>query len=524
MSYENPKDLQLKLRNLTMDDLDQLVELMDRVYDDLGGSWPKESLALLLKQFPEGQIVIEDRGTIVAGALSVQCAYNRFTRAHTYDDLIGRRETFQHDKKGDALYGLDLFVHPDYREYRLGRRLYDARKEICIQLNLRSILAGGRIINYYKHAEEMTPKEYIEAVRKREAYDPILSFQFANHFEVKRILRNYLPEDERSKGFATLLEWINIDYEPEDESLQAENFRKRSVRVSAIQWQMRTTESFEHWLTQVEYFVDSMADYTADFIMFPEFFNAPLMGLGNQENQYEAIRFLAGYAEKTIEAISGFAVAYNINIISGSIPVLEGDTLYNNTYLCRRDGSIEVQPKLHITPHERRDWVIEGGDTLQAFDTDAGRIGILICYDVEFPELGRLLRDEGIDILFVPFWTDTKNGFLRVQRCAQARAIENEIYVVIGGSVGNLPQVHNVDIQYAQSAVYSPSDFAFPHDAIIAESTPNTEMALIADLNLDSLYDVREKGSVTNGKDRRTDLYSLVLRKKATDALKESEV
>jgi predicted amidohydrolase len=286
---------------------------------------------------------------------------------------------------------------------------------------------------------------------------------------------------------------------------------------------MRPNQTFEDWLTQVEYFVDSMADYTADFILFPEFFNAPLMGLGNQENQYEAIRFLAGFADKTIEAISGFAVAYNINIIAGSIPEMDGDTLYNNAYLCRRDGSVEVQPKLHITPHERRDWVIEGGNSLQAFDTDAGRVGILICYDVEFPELGRLLRDEEIDILFVPFWTDTKNGFLRVQRCAQARAIENEVYVVIGGSVGNLPQVQNVDIQYAQSAVYSPSDFAFPHDAIIAESTPNTEMALIADLNLDQLYEVRDKGSVTNGKDRRLDLYSLVLRKKATNALKESE-
>ncbi len=342
MSNDNqPQDLQLKLRNITKEDIDQLTELMDRVYDDLGGAWPKESLALLIKQFPEGQIVIEDRGKIIAGALSVRCSYNRFTRAHTYDDLIGKRETFQHDKQGDALYGLDLFVHPDYREYRLGRRLYDARKEICIQLNLRSILAGGRIINYYKHAEELTPKQYIESVRKREAYDPILSFQFANDFEVKRILRNYLPDDQRSKGFATLLEWINIDFEPEEEYLSAENFRKRSVRVSVVQWQMRPNQTFEDWLTQVEYFVDSMADYTADFILFPEFFNAPLMGLGNQENQYEAIRFLAGFADKTIEAISGFAVAYNINIIAGSIPEMDGDTLYNNAYLCRRDGSVE---------------------------------------------------------------------------------------------------------------------------------------------------------------------------------------
>jgi predicted amidohydrolase len=252
-----------------------------------------------------------------------------------------------------------------------------------------------------------------------------------------------------------------------------------------------------------------MADYQADFVLFPEFFNAPLMGMGGQEDQFSAIRFLAQYATPSLEALSYFAVTYNINIIAGSLPVLQGDTLYNNAYLCRRDGTVDLQPKIHITPHERRDWVIQGGSTLRVFNTDAGRIGILICYDVEFPELARLLAEKGMEILFVPFWTDTKNGFLRVQRCAQARAIENECYVAIGGSVGNLPQVENVDIQYAQSAIYSPSDFAFPHDAIIAESTPNTEMALIADLDLDKLVQLRHEGSVTNRKDRRHDLYHL---------------
>ena len=508
MSQETPQDLKLSIRNLDLSDLPQLESLMDRVYDDIGGAWPKESLARLINEFPEGQITIEDKGQLVAAALTVRCSYNRFTRAHTYEDLIGRRDRFHHNPEGDALYGLDLFVHPNYRHYRLGRRLYDARKELCIQLNLRSILAGGRIINYHEHAETITPEDYILAVSRREIYDPILSFQLANDFQVKRLLRNYLPEDERSRGFATLLEWSNIVYEPE-ETFDASQIRKRFVRVSIVQWQMRQTETFEAWLTQVEYFVDSMADYNADFVLFPEFFNAPLMNLGDQSNQYEAIRFLASFAQQTIDAISAFAVSYNINIIAGSIPELEGNMLYNKAYLFRRDGTREVQPKIHITPHERRDWVIQGGDTLQAFDTDAGRVGILICYDVEFPELSRILRDKGIDILFVPFWTDTKNGFLRVQRCAQARAIENEIYVAIGGSVGNLPQVQNVDIQYAQSAVYSPSDFAFPHDAILAESTPNTEMALIADLDLTLITDLRLEGSVTNGKDRRTDLFKL---------------
>ncbi len=167
---------------------------------------------------------------------------------------------------------------------------------------------------------------------------------------------------------------------------------------------------------------------------------------------------------------------------------------------------------MHITPQERRDWIIEGGNELAVFDTDAGRIGMLICYDVEFPELSRLLADDDMDILFVPFWTDTKNGYLRVRHCAQARAIENECYVVLCGSVGNLPSIENLDIQYAQSAVFSPSDFAFPHDAVLNETTPNTEMIFFSDLDFNKLKLVRSEGSVTNLKDRRKDLFSLTRR------------
>jgi predicted amidohydrolase len=143
------------------------------------------------------------------------------------------------------------------------------------------------------------------------------------------------------------------------------------------------------------------------------------------------------------------------------------------------------------------------------FDTDFGKIGILICYDVEFPELARLQAEKGLQMLFVPFWTDTKNAYLRVRCCAQARAIENECYVVIAGSVGNLPKVDGADIQYAQSAVFSPSDFSFPHDAIMAETTPNTEMTLIVDLDLEKLKQLHNEGSVKNLQDRRKGLYKL---------------
>jgi predicted amidohydrolase len=150
-----------------------------------------------------------------------------------------------------------------------------------------------------------------------------------------------------------------------------------------------------------------------------------------------------------------------------------------------------------------------GGNELKIFDTDRGRIGILICYDVEFPELPRLLSEQGMEILFVPFLTDTQNGYNRVRFCAQARAIENECYVAIAGSVGNLPKVNNMDIQYAQSAVFSPSDFPFPTNATVSEATPNAELTLIADVNLDLLKELHRAGSVRNLKDRRTDLYRI---------------
>ena len=502
----NRDELHLHLRNLSVDDYPQLKGLMDRVYRDIGGAWPKDVIKRLIDEFPEGQICIEDKGNLVAVALTVRVNYDRFSNPHTYDDLILNNRTIWHNDEGDALYGLDVFVDPDYRGYRLGRRLYEARKDLCRSLNLRGILAGGRIPNYWQHAAEVKPAEYIEKVDRKEIYDPILSFQLSNDFQVKRLLHKYLPEDAKSMGYATLLEWNNILYTPP--SLVVDS-PKTQIRVGSVQWQLREVSSMEEVLNQVEYFVDALSDYKSDIACFPEFFNAALMGLTDQVDQNMAIRFLAGYTEEFRNAMSDMAVSYNINIVTGSMPLLVDEKVYNVSYLCHRDGRVEEQRKIHITPHERRDWVIEGGDRLEVFQTDAGRVAIMICYGVEFPELGRLAADQGVDLICVPFWTDTKNGFLRVRNCAQARAIENECYVAITGSVGNLPKVENLDLQYAESAVFSPSDFPFPHDAVMAEATPNTEMIMFADLDLDKLKLIRNEGSVTNLKHRRKDLYQL---------------
>lgn len=497
----------LTLRHLRPEDWPEVKALMDDIYEAFGDPGVERHYLGKLAAFPDGQICIEDKGKVVAAAFSVVVDYDKFGDMHTYEQITGDAYLSTHDPNGDVLYGVDVFVSKAYRNLRLGRRLYEARKELCMNLNLKSIMAGGRIPNYQNYADKLTPYQYIEKVKSKDIYDPILTFQLSNGFEVKRLLKAYLPWDKESLGYATLLQWHNIHYN--SETPQLIGAQKTTARVGCVQWQMRKFNSQAEFLQQVESFVDSLSAYQCDVALFPEFFNAPLVGLKPELSSIDAMWELASHTQEIIDAISRMAIAYNINIIAGSMPLVENNALYNVAYLCRRDGSVDTQYKLHPTPGEKRDWVMQGGNLLKAFDTDFGRIGILICYDVEFPELGRLLCEEEISILFVPFWTDTKNGYLRVQRCAQARAIENECYVAIAGSVGNLPMVTNVDIQYGQSAVFSPSDFAFPHDAIISETTPNTEMTLITDLDLAKLKVLRNEGSVRNYLDRRRDLYRI---------------
>ncbi|MDP3838865.1 MAG: GNAT family N-acetyltransferase, partial [Methylococcales bacterium] len=134
----------LDLRNLTAEDYDNLAVLMEHVYDNLGGAWKKEQYMSQITRFPEGQIVIEDNGVMVAAALSMIVNYTRFGDTHTYLQITSDGYLTNHDSTGDTLYGVDIFVHPKYRGLRLGRRLYDARKELCRNLNLRRFIAGGR--------------------------------------------------------------------------------------------------------------------------------------------------------------------------------------------------------------------------------------------------------------------------------------------------------------------------------------------------------------------------------------------
>ncbi|WP_130856963.1 carbon-nitrogen hydrolase family protein [Olivibacter jilunii] len=500
------------IRPLGLSDYNDLkTSMVEAYHGTAGGIWPKSSIKHLLSIFPEGQLCVEVDDHVVACALSIIVDSEKTDRTHSYEEITGKYTFNTHDPEGDVLYGIELFVHPDYRDLRLGRRLYDARKELCEQLNLKSIIAGGRIPKYHEHADTLTPKQYIEKVKQKELYDPTLTFQLSNDFHVKKILKNYLPEDRESLEYATLLEWNNIYYEPKTSSISP---TKQTIRLGLIQWQMRLFNNVEAFYDQIEFFVDVVSGYGADFALFPEFFNTPLMEPYNHLPEREAMRMLAKHTEEIKEKIQRLAVSYNVNIIAGSMPSLSAnDRLYNTTYLCHRSGKVDAYNKVHITPNELKYYGMYGGDKVQVFDTDCGKIGIQICYDVEFPELSRIMADQGMKILFVPFLTDTQNGYTRVRNCAQARAIENECYVAIAGSVGNLPKVNNMDIQYAQSAVFTPSDFAFPTNGVKAEATPNAEMVLLTDVDLYALKELHEYGTVKTMKDRRTDLYKVNLLK-----------
>ncbi len=506
MNEENQEVIEL--RHLHIEDYVSLRSSMDKAYERTGlGSWTEGDIRRLLEIFPEGQLCITLDGKVVASALALIIKYSDFGDDHTYDEIHGDHTFSTHDPEGDVLYGIDVFVHPEYRGMRLGRRLYEGRKELCENMNLRAIMAGGRIPNYKNHAATMSPRVYIEKVQGKEIHDPTLSFQLSNGFHVRKVLKNYLEGDVESREYATLLEWNNIYYQPDPKVL---NMERTEVRVGLVQWQMRPFASVDKLMEQAEYFVDAVSDYKADFVLFPEFFNAPLMSPHNHLPEAKAIRELAGFTDRVRDRFAELAVSYNVNIITGSMPqVAEDGRLLNVSFLCRRDGTYDHFHKIHPTPSEVEAWGMSGGDRVQAFETDCGTIGILICYDVEFPEVCRLLADQGMGILFVPFLTDTQNGYMRVRHCAQARAIENECYVVIAGAVGNLPNVNNMDIQYAQSAIFTPSDFSFPTNTVKTEATPNTEMVLIADVNLDLLKELHSRGSVRNLKDRRSDLYGI---------------
>ncbi|GIN20900.1 MAG TPA: GNAT family N-acetyltransferase [Bacillus bacterium] len=197
------------------EDIDEVVELSRMVYEP-SIAYDREHLESQLEVFQEGQICIKYKGKVVAGCSSLIVNFEDYGVNHSFDDITDREYIRNHNPNGTTLYGFDVTVHPEYRKMKLGRRLYEARRELCRKLNLKNIMFGGRIPYFHKYADKLTVNEYINQVTQWEIYDPVLTFQLKNGFSVRAIMENYLPQDHESLKYATLMEWRNDQYVPRD--------------------------------------------------------------------------------------------------------------------------------------------------------------------------------------------------------------------------------------------------------------------------------------------------------------------
>ncbi len=498
----------VQVRPLAPGDFGAVVELQKKCFPRMT-PWLPEQFQSMLDRFPEGQIAVEYDGRVVASCCSLMVDFDRFSEWHDWDAVSGNGYIRNHDPSGDTLYGIEMMVDPEFRGMKLARRLYKARKDLCQEKNLRRIMVGGRIPGYAQQASTMTAQEYVDHVISAALYDDVLTTQISNGFVLKGLIRDYIPSDEDSGGYATFLEWVNPTYTPDAKR----HFQLvQNVRVCSVQWEMRRVANFDEFARQCEFFTDSASDYRSDFVVFPELFTTELLSFIPSGRPADAARKLADLTPQYLDLFRRLAVQYDVNIVGGSQFTVEDDQLFNVSYLFRRDGTIGKQYKLHVTPSERKWWGVSPGQRVEVFDTDRGKIAIQICYDVQFPELARIATRQGAQILFVPYNTEARHGYLRVRLCAQARCVENQIYAVTSGCVGNLPFVGNVDVHYAQSGIFTPADVSFSRDGIAAECSPNVETLVIHDLDLELLRRHRYAGVTLNWADRRKDLYRLTYR------------
>lgn len=505
------------IRQVEHEDIPHLIELNKKAFPLMAEEnvvWSERQLQNHLKLFPTGQLVaiVDEQIVGAVASLIVQSSRDPY-RAHTYGGITDGGYFHNHDPHGDTLYGADVYVDPACQGRGIGAALYVARRRLCKQLNLRRILAGGRISGYAAHENEYSPEAYIQKVKDGDIHDNVLSFQLKQGFLVRGILRNYIV-DPMSHNLASLIEWLNPEYVPKEISSK--------VRIACVQYKVRKIKNFDDFANQVEYFVETAADYKADFVLFPEFFSVQLLSVIEPLSAPEGIRKLATeFTEPFIELMSRMASKYGMYIIGGSHPIQHEDKLQNECLIFDPDGRYVAQPKLHITPAEKKYWGITGGHELIILPTPKAKIAVQICYDVEFPEASRYLADQGVEILFVPYCTDDRHGQLRVRYCAQARAIENQFYVATAGIIGNLPSVPAMDIHYGQAAVFTPSDFEFARDGIQAIADSNVETLLVTDIDTEDLYRSRASGSVTPRLDRRTDLFEMKVHLKNLDTSNE---
>jgi predicted amidohydrolase len=271
------------------------------------------------------------------------------------------------------------------------------------------------------------------------------------------------------------------------------------IRAAALQYFIRPVKTFEQFQEQVLGLLETAADYKCHLVVFPEYFTVQLLTLASVKRPIkDQVRDLARQAPRFVEMMKSAAKEHNLYVVGGTIPVEDpaSGVVTNRCHFFSPTGDVGFQDKLHMTRFENEEWIVSPGKRLKIFETNFGKVAITTCYDVEFPEIARAAARAGAVVLIVPSCTDDRQGFLRVRYCAQARAVENQMYVIQSSTVGSLPTVPAVSLNYGQAAILTPSDFAFSRDGILAEGIPNQETMVIGELNLKLVSDARLSGTV----------------------------
>jgi len=512
------------VRQMTPQDVSAVEELQRRVYPEKL-AWTAKELTRHVATFPEGQLVAADEtGRLLGSASSLIIDWDDYAESANWSEITGHGTFDTHNPLGKTLYGADMCVDPAARRKGVGSLLYEERKKIVRQRGLKRLLTGGRIPGYAHAPAQMSPEDYVAEVVKGTRKDPTLSFQLANGFVVLDVVPKYL-EDGKSRGYATLLEWLNPEYVTsvslESGGLQADSeelleaisqeLPPRRVRIATMQYFLRPITRFEDFATQVEFFVRSAKEYRSQFVLFPEYFTMQVLSYLREPGPARAVRRLAQLAPDYEALFTRLATETGLYIIAGTHPVIQEGQLFNAAHLFTPNGRVFRQKKVHLTGTEKGPYQMSRGHGFYVYHTPYGRIAILVCYDVEFPEAARAVAEAGAQIIFVPSCTDDRQGFCRVRYCAQARTSENQIYVAMAGTVGNLPDVPYMAAHYGQAAILTPSDFFFARDGIAAEGTVNQEQMVVSDVDLDLLDEQRVGGTVIPLKDLIRDAYDRVI-------------
>ncbi len=278
-----------------------------------------------------------------------------------------------------------------------------------------------------------------------------------------------------------------------------------AFRLAAAQYDIGRFRDFDEYRQKMTRWVDSAVAEGARLLLFPEYFSMELVSLFPEDVQKSLPRQLAAMQSLLPDFMMlcmDLAETHGIYLIAGSFPVRQADDRYlNRAFLFYPDGTSDFQDKLQMTRFENEQWAITAGDALKTFDTELGRIAINICYDSEFPLIARKQVEAGANLILVPSCTDTVAGYHRVRIGCQARALENQCYVVQSPTVGLAPWSEAVDVNVGAAAVYTPVDYGYPDNGILAIGELNQPQWVYADIDPASLAHIRQTGQVFNYRD-----------------------